>query len=1031
MRTIFKDNKTANWIALVVLFTMGFYSVSAQTIDRQFSNTPLIEALQSIAQEQTEYSVDIMSDNLENLFTSAQFRKKSVPEAIEQICKGLPVKVKTKGKNISVRHMTASQMRKMGFYDGPREIQIEGDVIDGFLEIPLPDAKVSICRADGSVLIDSVAITVFYRSSTSGGIRPSHAHYGTKLTTDEKSLIVRAQQRGYTTAEERVNIGKSAEIEVPTLKLLRTMEMMLNEVEITATKIKMFYRGDTLVYDATAFKLPEGSMLDDLIRQMPGVELKDNGEIYVNGRKVDELLLGAHSFMRGNKKILMENLPYYTVKEVKVYEKQSDKSVALGYDVDPRKYVMDVNLKQEYQKGYIANVEGAVGTEDRWLARGFLLGFTDHTRIAAFGNANNVNESRHIGQSDHWTPATMPSSMLTTRSLATEISYHPTKEKYRNTFNADYSSTTDVSKMHQRYEQFLTGSTPVSVSSSHNRSGNKRLNIHDEFRLNKPIWMPIEINYTHATRDGSFNSFFDQWNDTLTASSRSIGMSEGKMWNLMFETQGAFNINKEKKLHADFYLKYDHTNDESQSASLYDTQQYATSSSQTTHNTDDIFNHNTWGLASLNTHFGLGHDMEMCLGGSSFFIKNHTRDYLYHPDSLLMPSEIDMLTAITDPRNSYDSRSLITENNVGISMYKHGSYGMGDYRIGYTKWEFGMSMPIRHSRLDYERGAIDTLATSNALFLNFRGSFRHMSPDGKHDLRIYANHDRQDIDLIQLIGWRDDSRPLVVRMGNPDLKGDIITKASIDYSIRDINTDFHANPHVGASMNYLHRSVAESVVYDATTGVYTYKPMNVNGAYTLNGTFDISGNLDEKKYWTFQTNADANLHHSVDHAMLAGETESHINKVNTLTLHDNTYIQYNKDKLNIRATGDIRWRHSEGQMRDFHTLNVCDYQYGLSSRYTLPRINLTLSADATMYSRRGYGSSSLNTDDFLVNASASRPFFKGKLIARLEAFDIFHQLSTTRYEVNAQGRTETWYRSLPHYAMFHLVYHWNKNPKKR
>ena len=113
----------------------------------------------------------------------------------------------------------------------------------------------------------------------------------------------------------------------------------LSEVTVTATRIKMFYRGDTIVYDATAFKLPDGSMLDDLIRQMPGVTLNDAGEIFVNGKKVDELLLGSRSFMRGNKKVLMENLPYYTVKNLKVYEKQSDRSAAMGFDVEPKRYV--------------------------------------------------------------------------------------------------------------------------------------------------------------------------------------------------------------------------------------------------------------------------------------------------------------------------------------------------------------------------------------------------------------------------------------------------------------------------------------------------------------------------------------------------------------------------------------------------------------------------------------------------------------------------------------------------------------------
>jgi len=84
-----------------------------------------------------------------------------------------------------------------------------------------------------------------------------------------------------------------------------------------------------------------------------------------------------------------------------------------------------------------------------------------------------------------------------------------------------------------------------------------------------------------------------------------------------------------------------------------------------------------------------------------------------------------------------------------------------------------------------------------------------------------------------------------------------------------------------------------------------------------------------------------------------------------------------------------------------------------------------------MYSRRGYGSSELNTDDFVLNASISQPFFKGKLIARIEAFDLLHQLSNTQYSVNAQGRTETWQNVLGRYAMLSVSYKFNKQPKKK
>ena len=77
------------------------------------------------------------------------------------------------------------------------------------------------------------------------------------------------------------------ELTVPLIKMRKARHVTLDEVVVTATKIKMFYRGDTLIYDATAFNMPDGSMLDDLIRQMPGVTMNDGGEIFVNGKKVD------------------------------------------------------------------------------------------------------------------------------------------------------------------------------------------------------------------------------------------------------------------------------------------------------------------------------------------------------------------------------------------------------------------------------------------------------------------------------------------------------------------------------------------------------------------------------------------------------------------------------------------------------------------------------------------------------------------------------------------------------------------------
>ena len=907
-----------------------------------------------------------------------------------------------------------------------REVNITGDVKDGFMKTPLTDAHVSICRADSSVLVDSLKMTIYMRSD-----KPFLAVYSAKVKTDANTVLVHAWKEGYDDVWRLVSIGKETEVEMPTIEMRKMRELNLNEVVVKATRVKMSYRGDTIVYDATAFKLPDGSMLDALIRQMPGVTLNEAGEIFVNGRKVDELLLGSRSFMRGNKKVLMENLPYYTVQNIKVYDKQSDKSKALGYDVDPKQFVMDVNLKQEYQRGYIANVEGAVGTEDRWLARAFALGFSDHYRFTLLGNLNNVNETRHIGESGQWTPATMPKNMLTTRSVAGEMDYHAKEDKVKNNLTASYTSTTDVSESRSRYEQFLQGLTPTSLTESSNRTGSRAWNARDAFTLTKPFYLYAVADFRYSKNHGAFSSMFDQWNDTLTASQRNRGFNEGKAWSGSMDAQGAFNVGKNQK-HIHFHVMVQHNENESESAMRYSTRQYVNPQQDVQHNLDDISNRTTWGIASLNYGMQLFKGVEMSLGESFYLMRIDAHDYLYHPDTLLLASQIDALTAITDFNNSYDSRTNVVDNTVGISFSGKGKYKMAPnspFTINYQRWNVGISVPIRHESLDYQRGSLDTLARQNTLFVNTSASFRHASEDGKHDFSIHASHKRSAPNLSDRITYRDDSQPLVVKLGNPDLKSSVTSNFGIDYSNKAGKNQ--QQWHVGTSADFYHRQTAQSASYDPASGVYNYKPMNVSGAYRLNAKFDISRAIDKNRYWTWQTNADAGYHHAIDHAMLTGMTASEENVVNTLTLHDGAYIQYNKGTLNIRATGDIRWRHSEGKMYDYETLNATDFQYGLSARYTLPRINTTLSADGNMYSRRGYGSSELNTDDFVLNASISQPFFKGKLIARIEAFDLLHQLSNTQYTVNAQGRTETWYRSLPHYVMAHLVYHWNKNPKKK
>lgn len=817
------------------------------------------------------------------------------------------------------------------------------------------------------------------------------------------------------------------------LELRKVRQVDLDEVTVTATKVKMYYKGDTLVYDASAFKLPDGSMLDDLIRQMPGVIMNNNGEIFVNGRKIDELQLGSRSFMRGNSKVLLENLPYYTVKDIKVYEQDTDLNRTVNAQVEKKKYVMDVNLKPEYLRGYIANAEAAGGTEERWLGRAFLLSFTKNTRYTLLANSNNVNESRHIGSTDIWTPEAMPKSLLTTHSVASEIDYQTTDKNMQENLRVDFTSTRNKGEMMKRSELFLPD-RPLQTIHQSSLAKENRLKIENRFKYVRPksLMFESEVGLNYKSYSGNSSMLTEQYADTLTIRQHNIGFNEGNTWAANVNAQILPSMKKAGLWEQYFRLttNLDYLSDENLSAQHFNVKDFVNPSSVDTYNSNDYSMRKftvqvpIWYALSKRMNFM---DVEV----APSYSREKTHDWLYHPDTLMLSSQKDMLQTITDRANSYDSELQSYGGYVRLHFFRSQILPSTERlpEMSVNLLNFYMELKPMYERLHYHRGQLDTLATRKTLrFHPWLDINLYVKKDYFRPVAIRISYYESNSALMNQIDFRDNATPLVVRIGNPNLKP-WFAETSISTEYKDTRAPRH-NYTLSARYSYVHNNVSQSVSFNPSTGVYTYRPENIHGTYDVKARAGIFYTLDAGRLWTVENNFDGNFTHWLDHVMLEGETNSNLNAVNTLTLHDGAYIQYNKGGLNVRVTGDIRWRHSEGKMYNFETLNATDFQYGLFVRYTIPVLNTTVSADGNMYSRRGYGSSELNTDDFVLNVSISQPLFKSKLIARIEAFDILHQLSSTQYEVNAQGRTETWCRSLPHYVMAHIIYHFNKNPRK-
>lgn len=265
---------------------------------------------------------------------------------------------------------------------------VQGRVADKITGEPVP-AKVLLMDAD-SIVIDT-ATAVVEEFPYQGMV----AMYVFNEKVQRKGqYIIKAVMPNYKDAYVNVELQSQRQTNIIAKPILMERDYHeLSEVVVKATKIKMVMHGDTIVYNADAFNLADGSMLDALVSRLPGAHLTKEGQIFVNGRLVQSLLVNGRDFFSGNPKMALENLPSYTVNKIKVYDREGQTSRLMQKDMGDQSLVMDVMLKKEYLATIFGNVNAGFGTDGRFLLKGFGMKSSRKEMFFAFTNVNNLNDN--------------------------------------------------------------------------------------------------------------------------------------------------------------------------------------------------------------------------------------------------------------------------------------------------------------------------------------------------------------------------------------------------------------------------------------------------------------------------------------------------------------------------------------------------------------------------------------------------------------------------------------------------------------
>ena len=834
----------------------------------------------------------------------------------------------------------------------------------------------------------------------------------------------------------------------------------LKDVVVTATKVKFYNKGDTLVYNADAFQLAEGSMLDALIDQLPGVEMKEGGRIYVNGKFVENLTLNGRDFFGGNHQLLLENLGAYTVKDIAVYDKLGERSKFAGVALPgDKQFTMDVRLKKEYLETWLANVEGGIGTSDRYTGRLFLARTTSHSSVGLFGNFNNLSDQGRPGQNTLWRQANKSGGMQRVQHAGLTYSVDGSRSGIKNVGDLIFSRIfTDLAKNTMRTNLLPSGTAYDYAFSNSNTDVLSLVQSH-RLEMTKTFWsmrMDERVNYKKTnSMFGNVAATFDserqdmdrkiiedlyttgtaEWSESLVNRTVSTDKTNGHALSLHL---GTFNLFKFKKspdrLTFSVYADYADEKNKKFNKYLINYRQDANPAS----NINDYYNRPT---NSLDIRSTLGYSYMFLKSGyvqAEYTFKHSERNadsFRYQLDRLadqgIFGTVPEGYASVMDPLNSHTAHYNTNANNLVLVIVPP--------TIGKV-FDISLRPTLNYSieSLSYMRNGIGYNVKKNFLLPGFDDMFTYMSLslgkyDGaygssfKHRIELKYNLKSKSPELMDMVPVIDDTDPLNIYEGVNDLKIQMNHRINLEWRYRPKRANI--NNTLGLGYDITSNALTRGYRYDEQTGVRTWRSYNVDGNWARYATNTFSLVFGKNRQFTLSSDSRVENSQAAD---VIGTTERPAAQfaIKNWLVSQGLKLSWQVGKQRVGVNGSFVWRNTSSEHDDFSSFHATNVNCGVTGNFRLPG-NIGIETDFTLYSRNGYADSRLNTNDLVWNARLSYAFGKGRWVAMLDGFDLLHQLSNVTYGITAQARTITYTNTLPRYCLLHLQYKINIAPYKK
>lgn len=937
-----------------------------------------------------------------------------------------------------------------------QSVKISGRLVDKETKEDLSFVTVQLLKTDSTYIKG-----VLSKDNGSFSLEvPSAGKYILKFTSVGYTMLT----RNVNVAGEDVSLGRLS---------MKADAIMLKEAVVVGQAAKVTLKEDTFIYNASAYRTPEGSVVEELVKRLPGAQVDDDGKITMNGKEVKKILVDGKEFMTGDTKTALKNLPTSIIDKIKTYDEKSDLAKVTGIDDGEEQTVLDFGIKKGMNKGFFGNADLSVGTHDRYAERLMGAMFKDKTRVMLLGNANNTNDKGFPGGGGGGNFGVGRQGLNTTKMLGVNFN-HSSGDKLKLDGSVRWNHSNGDTHTEQSSENFVStvGSFSNSISQSNTRSDSWDARLRLEWKPDTMTNIMFRPNFSYSTSDGVTSSKSASYNEdpylyasdplsdesvnqmaekglmVNTTGNSSISYTESKTVGAMLQLNRKFG-NKGRNATIRTDISYGENDGRSLSTSNVHLYQI-----QDSFGNDSTYQTNRYNTTpTKNFSYSLKATYSEPIFKAVFLQFSYMFTYKYNKSdrstfdfSNLGESFFDGVTAGYRGWDGYLSRlenpldSYLDEDLSRFSEYKNYIHDIQVMlRVVRKKYNMNVGVMVQpqktHFTQKYQGVMTDT--TRNVVNVSptfdFRYRFSKLS-----NLRINYRGTTTQPSMTDLLDITDDSDPLNITKGNPGLKPSFTNTLRLYY-----NT--YLQEHQRAIMTFINysntrNSISNMVTYDEKTGGRTTRPENINGNWDISGAFMFNTALDTLGYWNINTFTNVSYNNYVGYIALDNNSGSQKNTTRTTQLSERLSGSFRNSWLEVSLDGSVNYTHTRNLLQSQSNLDTWQFSYGGFISLYMPW-GTSLSTDLHENSRRGYNDNSMNTNELIWNLQLSQSFLRGKaLTVSLQFYDILHNQSNFSRTVNAMQRSDTKYNSINSYAMIHAVYRLNvfgggkqsrQNPERR